>query len=227
MNIMERLRCLGISSEVGAKRWDYTSFKEYLLALTRSIDFLLPATDYPRSIELSKEWHLFLNEMRFDGNRRLRERYAAIGGGGSKLFLCLYPKLCEPKKVGREVMELMFYNVEQKHCLCWLGDIHSHPDDGSPRSHSFSACDLYSSVCQEKPRVVQGLVDGDSNYFVFRARESTTIPFSSILFSPDSFAQYWHQCESDGFKMNLRVATRHQLIMYGGKAGKDLVKLQV
>ena len=63
--------------------WSYDHFREYLLALSRSREYLHSIDEYPTKINLSETWHELLNKMRVspietwalvgyqDGQRRL------------------------------------------------------------------------------------------------------------------------------------------------------------
>lgn len=110
----------------------------------------------------------------------------------------------------------------------------------------FSAGDFYSFITWPG-MYFMGVVARDHNIFAFKAKESTGLGVSRDGFTQDNFEKYW--CEKFGYKylgsaekfgafraipisptasqtrMNIEIARKHGLLIYQGKANKDLVKI--
>ncbi len=111
---------------------------------------------------------------------------------------------------------------------------------------AFSAGDFYSLIARTETYFM-GVVAGDYNIFAFKAKESLGLGVNPILFSQDSFEKYWY--EEFGYKylgsvekygalraipisptanqteINIAIAQKHNLLIYQGKANKDLVRI--
>src|SRR5579872_4280181 len=110
--------------------WTYDHFKEYLLALGRGKQFLLPIDQYPDIIELSNDWHEAL-----EANRRLttqsgKEHYLTIGFKEvtRSLHLPIKPYSGTEGMVSSEVKTESQSHASSAGIDQIIGDVHSHPD---------------------------------------------------------------------------------------------------
>ncbi|HLD92509.1 MAG TPA: hypothetical protein VI795_03900 [Patescibacteria group bacterium] len=110
----------------------------------------------------------------------------------------------------------------------------------------FSAGDFYSFITQPDMWFM-GVVARDYNIFAFKAKESTGLGVSQDGFTQDDFEKYWYEkfgfkylgsakkfgaqraipvsLNADQKKMNIEIARKHGLLIYQGKANKDLIKI--
>lgn len=246
MQFIERLRSRIRPERVRNKtpdNWSYLHFKEYLLAISQNPDFLLESGQYPKRIELSSDWHEALGQVSMhslDGYERL----ALIGVKADRRSLYL-PTI--PAKGLTDQVPTQVQMAERQRAISnfklqkFVGDIHSHP---IPSPAIFSAGDLFSLVHQP-PELMTGIVQGRENLFAFRSRESTNTGLNDDVFNQESFERFWY--EQHGFKylgfehgafraypiskranqwhVNLDIAGKHNLVLYRGQAGRDLLKV--
>lgn len=229
-----------------ARVWTYGHFKEYMLALGRGKQFLLPIDQYPDIIELSNNWHESL-----EANRRLttisgKEHYLTIGFKevARSLHLPTKPYAGTEGMVPSDVIKESQSHARQAGIDQIIGDVHSHPH----QEHlHFSIGDLYGIVVSGSEEFIKGILGKDENLFVFKARESTTTGLDHIVLNQDGFSKLWY--EQNGYKylgkdpvkgematpikpdapsvwhLNLKIAKRHNLVLYSGDAKGDLVKV--
>lgn len=199
--------------------WNYDVYREYLLALSRSREFLLPIEEYPSRIELSDSWHAVLNQIRVN----LHEGWALIGYQSEQRRLIL-PKAAEKglsHSVPYEVMAAGLEKAKSKAGITDLvGDIHSHPrpsndlswyipsEETSEGEGSFSLGDLYGflyDLTQQRPsdtkRAVMFVAEGNENIAVFATRRSLGLVRNNFLGNTyENFAKQWYEKYGWGFK---------------------------
>ncbi len=215
-------------------RWNYDKFREYLLLLTRGKDFALSAKNYPEKIALGKNWHDVLNQIRKDSEDGI-ERFAVIGFKEDKKAIYIQTILLKgsPESVPQEVIDQAVDRARKHGIEYRLGNIHSHPRQlyekiwgviQKPKQHSavLSQDDLFSFL--QFPQSVAVLVEGNQNLFVFKCRESTGMPIGAEFLNRDTFKKYWSGRFQD-WEMNLKIAERHNLVLYKGQANQDLIKV--
>lgn len=186
-------------------RWAYPYFKEYLLALTRGPDFLLPFEDYPKRIELGKPWHELLDQMRQESKDGI-ERWALVGFKDDKRSLYLPTILTKGSShavSGKIIEKAVEYAKTKAGIIDLVGDIHSHPNGWLTKLyhlqnplyapfkgnlHAFSTQDLF--VLRHMSFV--GLSEGDRNLFAFKSRETHTVPDYALESNFDEFEKYWN-----------------------------------
>lgn len=164
------------------RKWDYNLFREYLLALTRGEEFLLPIADYPEEIDLNSTWHEALDSMRTKSTDGI-ERLCVIGGDleGRKVIVQVIPATGKNRHVPSHVTDDQVKKALKVGADVVLGDIHSHPaplywryglSSGKMETRAcFSAADLYLLVRKYNKYFI-GIVQGHENLFAFRSRES-------------------------------------------------------
>lgn len=185
--------------------WQYPYFREYLLALTRGKDFLLPINQYPNKIQLSNQWHETLDRMRrdtLDG----KEKWSLIGFKDDRrsLWLPTAPVTGEASFVGWEHMSKQIDRAKEKEGITeLLGDIHTHPSwyekkiwgpfkKRNSNVARFSAADLYTILLPSRYRPIIGVVEGNDNLFAFRTRSTRTIAPWQYPNNQDEFERYWY-----------------------------------
>lgn len=230
-------------------RWAYDQLREYLLALTRGREFLLSSKEYPEEIQLSKDWQEILDRMRqesVDGH----ERWALVGFKIDKraLYLPEVPSKGTTTHVPSNViLETLDRAKWQSHLIDMVGDIHTHPKH--PRA-IFSAGDLYTLLISDqyanKNNSMIMVLGEQENTVAFKTRDTESLTFSASIFSQESFEKYWYERNgfeykgnvekfgaeraiaktpwADGWKVNLDIADRHNLVLYKGKPNGPLIK---
>ena len=127
-----------------------------------------------------------------------------------------------------------------------VGDIHSHsrksPDwdeqlmqklyELNPRKlrAHFSAGDYYTLLHGGGKKAFMGLVEGNYNLFAFKTRQthSTGDPFH---FTQPAFKNYWNEefkrgpPTRDSIGMNSAIVKLHNVVLYQGYVGKELVRV--
>lgn len=230
--------------------WTYEHFKEYLIALGRNKNFLLPINKYPDLIELSQKWHVSLEDLRKKTAVRAKEHYSVIGLDTilRSLNLPITPFIGKEGCIPSEVISQARAAAYGKG-LSPTGDIHTHPGHSTHHALVFSIGDLYGMVAPDSTECVEGVVGGNENLFVFRTRDSFTVQYDPSIRQMDqeSFSKFWY--EQNGYKysgvdpvkgelakpsvkgapsiweLNLKVAKRYNLVFYSGTQNSDLVKI--
>src|SRR3989344_519830 len=163
--------------------WNYSLFKDYLLALSRGKDFILPLEQYPREIELSQEWHKILNSMR-DRTAKTRVEHVALIATSKRMRSILLPSTPASGWSSHHVHPLATQIQITRARLDpridgYIGLFHSHPpqDIGFFRFKipmgRLSAGDLH--IVLTSPSILAiGVTDGIRNSLAFRTRESIT-----------------------------------------------------
>lgn len=225
--------------------WAYEHFREYLMALGRGRNSLLPLDQYPDLIELNRGWHEVLEDLRTRTTQHGKEHYAVIG------FTEILRRISLPKAalrgangiVPEEVIKAAHSNASRAGIDKVLGDMHSHPYE----SHlQFSLGDLYTMVYEGSTEFVKTVVGTDENLFVFKTKGSTTTGLAREVFTQEGFCKHWY--ENNGYRflgisengesaapvrsgvpsvweLNKQVARKHNLVFYSGDANADLVKV--
>jgi hypothetical protein len=110
----------------------------------------------------------------------------------------------------------------------------------------FSAGDFYSLITWPSMWFTT-VVAREYNIFAFKAKESTGLGVSQDGFTQDNFEKHWYEkfgyrylgsakefgafraipvsLNANQKKMNIEIARRHGLLIYQGKANKDLIKI--
>ncbi|MBI2011864.1 hypothetical protein HYS91_03790 [Candidatus Daviesbacteria bacterium] len=110
-----------------------------------------------------------------------------------------------------------------------------------------SAGDLYCMLRKESYMPVMGVVEGEENVFAFRTRETSVLEGISAYLTQDAFEKYWYEqhgflylgkiealggfraipitSTADSRRVQMGIAERHNLVLYRGYMGKDLVRL--
>lgn len=196
------------------RNWDYETFKQYLIGLSRGPNFVLPEGEFPYDIELSGDWNKVLNKMRVDTSDDRLERWAGIGYKTNEvnqraIYLPNFPAVGKYHLIPSDVISQERARMGRQGGLeRVIGDIHSHPrrlPRRVPRSllsfinqPSFSVGDLYNLVHKSTDLYLMGLVDGVDNLFAFRTSESRSEMVDRNLVSRVIFEKHWY--ENNGWK---------------------------
>lgn len=181
--------------------WNYETYREYLLAISKGRDYLLPIEEYPSQIELNEVWHESLNQIRPMAN----EGWVLIGYQEGQRRLVM-PKVAEnglSHSVPYEVMSAGINRAKLKAGISdYIGDIHSHPRgrfDLSRRDGAFSLGDLYGllqSISEQRPsdtrRSCIFVAEGNENIAAFATRRSLERVRNTFNDSYESFAGKWY-----------------------------------
>ncbi len=180
--------------------WNYETYREYLLAISRGRDYLLPIEDYPSQIELSSVWHDSFNQIR----DLPHEGWVLIGYQDGQRRLVM-PRVAEKglsHSVPSEVMSAGINRAILKAGISdYVGDIHSHPR-GLTRlgnDSAFSVGDIYGlldSLSEQRPsdprRSGIFVAEGNENIAAFGTRGSLERVRNSPLGSYEDFATKWY-----------------------------------
>lgn len=188
-------------------KWDYDYLREYLLALTRGREFLLPAQQYPKGIELAFLWQFSFEMMRFlsanDGN----ERWKLIGFKDDRraLYLPLLPVEGLSHYVPSETIDKAIRRAQRQFYISYLlGTIHSHPKTkeelslqhfqaDEKRSNYFSVSDLHHIVIPGRFWPITVVVSGCDNLVAFKTRDTIDIPQDSPFLDGNNFCRFWYE----------------------------------
>lgn len=205
--------------------WDYEVCSEYILALSRGREFLLPIEEYPSRMDLSQSWHETFNQMRSDSG----EMWALIGYEAGQRRLVL-PRVAEKglsHSVPYEVMTAGLEKARGKAGISDLvGDIHSHPrpftsscwhipsELTSEGSGAFSVRDIYGllyKISHQRPadnnKSIMIVVEGNENIAAFATRRSLELTRNYFNDTYDTFAKNWYEKYGWEFK-GARPASR-------------------
>ena len=155
-----------------SKVWTYEHFREYLLALGRGRQFLLPTSQYPDLIELSESWHEVLEDMRLR-TKQGKEHFAVVGSTVllRSLHLPKKPAVGTEGTVPSEVIVESHGTASRAGIDRIIGDIHTHPDT----DHLvFSLGDLYGLVYPGSKEFVKAVVGAQENLYKFRSINSNS-----------------------------------------------------
>lgn len=191
--------------------WDYETYREYLLALSRGREFLLPIEDYPSRLELSEPWHEAFNQIRANSH----EGWVLIGYQAGQRRLVI-PRVAEKglsHSVPHAIMSAGLEKARTKTGITDLiGDAHSHPRTSTDLSWNilsvlnnekaaFSLADIYgflddlSKQRPSDPKIsVMFVAEGDENIAAFATKRSLELVrnnFSGTLY--EEFAKKWYE----------------------------------
>ena len=191
--------------------WGYNHFREYLLALGRDKKFAEPINNFPNEIELSREWHDTLNQMRSDtADGRERFIFVATDKGNQNILLPTKSMVGSKNFVPSKVIDEHYNWGESKNVEEYVGSIHSHPRDylGSLVQlykklnfcGNFSIGDLYSLLTEEREDV-SGLVEDEDNLFAFKTLQTKKTDFKYLPGRKGikKFENYW--CSFNNFNI--------------------------
>lgn len=183
-----------------SKSWNYSGVRDYLLAISRGYEFLLPINQYPEKIQLSKPWHELFNQMRKE-SRDTKERYALAGYKDDlqNLYLPKTPALGDNKCISDEVQLKERERTQRAGITGIVGDIHSHQngfwnrmggraDRIAKLASMFSNGDFYGLLDKDSGIKFRGLAEKDRNFLVFRSQETE---FDSSSMNWNEFINYW------------------------------------
>lgn len=242
-NVLERLTKFhkkGEGKKDSKLYWDYDKFQEYLLALTRGPNFLLPLTQSPTEFILNSYWHTILNRMRGDKV----ENYAIVGFKTDQRSLWIrdYPIKGATDHVPSEIIEREYQEARDKAGIIGaIGDLHSHPRMlGEKICGAFSAADLFWFL-KNKSVYLKGITDGQNNIFAFKSREVVPINFPSHAFNLKTFEKIWYEnngfvfdgsnwrslSSTDEFQINIAIAKKHNLVLYKGSPNQPLKRVSL
>lgn len=189
--------------ETKETRWNYNYFREYLLALTKGTQFLLPPEKYPRRIELDQGWHTLLNNMREDTQKDKKERWALIGSKQKNkdklaLYLPRNPSVGQDTHVPLNIVQDQIAKARTFRIENFIGEIHSHPPSiDNIGSFSFGDIRLMVQPTVElvEPRLllVMGLIDGNDNFFAFRTRATKLTNLDYRFRTPEESDKQWYK----------------------------------
>lgn len=198
--------------------WDYETYREYLLALSKGREYLLPIEEYPSKMDLNEMWHETFNQIR----PHSYESWALIGFEHGQRRLIL-PKMAEKGLNHSVPYEVEAAGLEKARAKAGItdlvGDIHSHPRNlrdlswyippqvTSAGSGAFSLRDLYGFLCdlsQQRPsdpkRSIMFIVEGNENIAAFATRRSLEIVRNNFSGSYEQFAKQWYERYGWNFK---------------------------
>lgn len=192
--------------------WNYETYREYLLAISKSRDYLLPIEEYPSKIEFSHVWHETFNQIRSSPN----EKWVLIGyqEGQRRLVLPTAPEEGFKGVVPYEVMVAGINKARLKAGISDLvGDLHSHPRDFvhpgwvAPGYAAFSVGDMYyllQHLKGQRPadpkRSSMFVTEGNENIAAFASRRSLEKVRNSFSGSYEEFANNWYSRFGWSFK---------------------------
>lgn len=198
--------------------WDYETYREYLLAMSKGREYLLSIEEYPSRMDLNEIWHETFNKIR----PQSYESWALVGFEQGQRRLIL-PEVAEKgldHSVPHEVMVAGLEKARAKAGVTDLvGDVHSHPRDYRDVSWhipsqvtcegngAFSLGDLYGFLCdltQQRPsdpkRSIMFVVEGNENIAAFATRRSLEIVRNNFSGPYEKFAKQWYERYGWNFK---------------------------
>jgi hypothetical protein len=200
--------------------WGYEMYREYLLAVSRGRDYLLPIEDYPSRIELSQQWHDTFNQIR----SKPYESWALVGyeEGQRRLVLPAVAEKGLSHSVPNDVQFAAMNKARLKAGVTdMVGNIHSHPRRNTDSSWNipsqptseghgnFSLGDLYyllSYISRQRPSdpvsFFMFVTEGNENIGAFGTRGALERTRNSFNESSDQFAEKWYR--KFGWKYNGR-----------------------
>jgi len=206
------------------KTWNYDQFKAYLLLLSHKPEATLLYNQYPRTIQLSKNWHELFNQTRNESKDKY-ERYAIIGYGPD--FQTLYLSSKAAKGTPRDIPNETAKNERDKaigNNIEFVGDIHSHWIIRKNPLQIFSIGDLHHFLVSVSREKIICLVAPDSNLLAFPSKETDSIP-RPIYVPQELFIKIWKKQSLNSWDATMKIAQRHKLVIYSGKPNKELRRI--
>ncbi len=207
------------------KRWDYETFKEYLLAQARGKEFLLPLNEFPEEIELSSKWHDVLNTMRNKTNKDSVERVGLVGYNLDQRAIYLPDKKIveipwtweRNAPVSTDAINIQRAQVMIQGAEGLTGVLHSHPPHDINvlgfriKTGRLSAGDLYDILAVDTYGPMIGVATGAINSLAFRTRES--------IIPRDDHKTFYDLWEGDPQLENLDevIAQKYNIALYKGE----------
>ena len=205
------------------KRWDYATFREYLLSQARGKDFLLPIAEFPTEIDLNANWHGVLSAMREKTNKDQIERVGLVGYNLAQRSLYLpsekvakVPWQWERNThVARQAIEIQRSFARSKGAEGLVGILHSHPPMDTKmlgfqiRNGRLSAGDLYIGLRGYYGPMV-GVADGGINSLAFKTRQSI-VPRDDF----EKFVDLWER-DPQPKKLDELLAQKYNVALYKG-----------
>jgi len=225
--------------------WAYEAqLRNYLLLVAqKGLQALEPLSAFPHNIELSRDWHVFLDTMRSQTEGDGKERWALAGVKEDKTALFL-PKtfaLGEARHVPSDVIKRSKQQARDVYGIVGIvGDIHSHPRSPTTQEmllellerfntqqlKAFFSPEDYFSILKPRANIAfMGVVDGPYNLFAFPTRDTQDTKINPLLFDQYAFAGYWKREIPDPEEMNLAIAKRHAIALYQGRTGENLTRI--
>lgn len=185
--------------------WDYNAFREYVIALTKGRDFLLPIEEYPSRIDLSTPWHEVFNQIRPNSY----EGWVLFGYQAGQRRLIL-PKVAEKGLNHSVPHQIMLAGLERARAKAGIsdlvGDAHSHPKSRGQVNNppptedaKFSLGDLYGflyDLTQQRPsdpnRSMMFVVEGNMTIAAFATRRSLELVRNNLSGGYEDFAKHWY-----------------------------------
>lgn len=191
--------------------WGYEVYREYLLALSRGREFLLPIEGYPSRMELSQPWHEAFNQIR----QLSAEGWVLIGFEEGQRRLIL-PRVAEKGLTHSVPHEVMAAGLDKARAKAGITDLvadaHSHPrnfrhlswyipsGETSEGEGAFSLADLYrflydlSGKKKAAPRrSAMFVVEGNENIAAFATRGSLETVRNNFSGTYAEFANGWYE----------------------------------
>lgn len=228
----------------GPYRWNYDYYREYMRALAKGPEYVLPTAEFPYRIEISRIWHSTLDRQRRDSEDGI-ERYSLAGLKRKKIdadtpvILQTLPAIGLPDEVPVEVLISQLKKVKKHDAMTdVVGDIHSHPEKlawkiwgpvqiSKPHTAYLSDGDLFglSTHCRSSPLLYfRGVVQGNNHLFAFRTRENIDMEPRETV-DRSTFIRRWRSAKLKSWDMNRAIAASERLVLYRGNPGEDLVKV--
>ncbi|MBI2405563.1 hypothetical protein HYV21_00715 [Candidatus Microgenomates bacterium] len=214
------------------KKWDYETFKEYLLSQPRGKEFLLPLNEFPEEIELSEYWHKAFNAMREKTVKDQIERVAVVGYNlAQRVILLPTEKVVEipwqwerNAPVAQAAVDLQKVFAIAHGAEGFLGYLHSHPSydinilNFRLRTGRLSAGDLYNALRGYDGPMI-GVAAGGINSLAFKTRES--------IVPRDGHEKFYDLWEGEPQPRNLDVviAQKYRLALYKGDSNQVLKRI--
>lgn len=214
------------------KKWDYETFKEYLLSQARGRDFLLPIEEFPEHIELSDDWHGVLNAMRAKTKKDKIERVALTGHNLQQRALYLPTERVvevpwqweRDAPVSRQAIEVQRAFAKTQGADGFVGILHSHPPKDIPvleriiKNGRLSAGDLHIALTGFYGSMI-GVADGKINSFAFKTR-SSVVPSEG----QDYFYDLW-EGKPQPKKVDELISQKYNLALYKGGVNSVLKRV--
>ncbi|OGD92666.1 hypothetical protein A2697_02575 [Candidatus Curtissbacteria bacterium RIFCSPHIGHO2_01_FULL_41_44] len=207
-----------------SNKWDYQTFKEYLLAQARGREFLLPLNEFPREIEFFEDWHRTFNRMRDATEQDDIERVALVGYRLKQRAIYLPNEHVVARTArkfergGYRPVDPILTLIQQLSSFAEglddsIGILHSHPIEKVFGLRLFggrlSAGDLHI-VLRSACGSMIGVADGRVNSIAFKTRESV-VPGDP----QDKFYDLWEK-EPQPQKLDELLAQKYNIALYKG-----------
>lgn len=214
-------------------KWDYDTFKEYLLSQARGEKFLLPLNDFPLEIELNEDWHRSFNVMRDASNRDNIERVGLVGFSLKRRAVFLPRDEVAMRQLGDfewngvnavnpALEEWQKLTAPASGVEGFVGVLHSHPPDMIVLGRSFnilrgrlSAGDIFCVLKGDESLI--GVADGRTNSIAFKTRESI-----KLIGSQKDFYDHWEGDLLSSFDLDEVLADKYKLALYRGNVNGNL-----